>query len=154
MMYAVGLGVLALVIWGVSRYVGTAPVEQAAQKASDTATQVTATAGSMMVGDVDVGKEFATVSEGLVHAMQDVKDEATAKAALPKLSEMTAKLDNLAPLVGKLPAAAKTAFAETVKKTIAGLQTEVDRVSAISGVSDAIKPALDTLKGKLEALVA
>jgi hypothetical protein len=154
MMYAVGLGVLALVIWGVSRYVGTAPVEQAAQQASDTATQVAGTAESMMVGDVDVGKEFTTFSEGLTQAMKDVKDEATAKAALPKLTELTATLDTLTPLVAKLPEAAKTAFAETVKTTIAGLQTEVDRVSAISGVSDAIKPALDTLKGKLEALVA
>jgi hypothetical protein len=154
MMYAVGLGVLALVIWGVSRYVGTAPVEQAAQQASDTATQVAATAESMMVGDVDVGKEFTTFSEGLTQAMKDVKDEATAKAALPKLTELTTKLDTLTPLVAKLPEAAKTALAETVKTTIAGLQAEVDRVSAISGVSDAIKPALDTLKGKLDALVA
>lgn len=152
--YAVGLGVLAIVIWGVSRYIGTAPVEQAAQQASDAATQVAATAESMMVGDVDVGKEFTAFTDGLAQAMKDVQDEATAKAALPKLSELTAKLDSLAPLVGKLPEGAKTAFAETVKTTIAGLQAEVDRVSAISGVSDAIKPALDTLKGKLEALVA
>ena len=148
--YAVGLGVLAIVIWSVSRYLGTAPVEQA----SDTATQAAATADSMMVGDVDVGKEFTAFTDGLARAMKDVQDEATAKAALPKLSELTAKLDSLAPLVGKLPEGAKPAFAETVKTTIAGLQAEVDRVSAISGVSDAIKPALDALKGKLEALVA
>jgi hypothetical protein len=86
--------------------------------------------------------------------MKSVTDEVSAKAALPKLTELTAKLDSLAPLVGQLPTASKTAFAEIVKTTIASLQTEADRVSSISGVSDTIKPVLDGLKGKLEALVA
>jgi hypothetical protein len=153
-MYAVGLAVLVAIVWAVSRFAGTPPVEQSAQQGADTASQVAATAESMMVGDVDVGKEFTAFTEGLTQTMKGVTDEVSAKAALPKLTELTTKLDTLAPLAGKLPAAAKTAFADMVKTTIAGLQTDVDRVSSISGVSDTIKPALDTLKGKLEALVA
>jgi len=147
---AVGLAVLVLIVWAVNHFAGTPAVEQASQ----TVTKTASTAASMMVGDVDVGKEFTTFTEGLTQTMKSVTDEVSAKAALPKLTELTAKLDSLAPLVGQLPTASKTAFADIVKTTIASLQTEVDRVSSISGVSDTIKPVLDGLKGKLEALVA
>lgn len=152
--YAIGLAALAVIAWGLYRFVGPQPVEQAAQQAADTASQVAATAESMVVGDVDIGKEFTGFTDGLSQALAEVKDEATAKAALPKLTELTGKLDSLAALAGKLPDAVKPAFADMVKKTIASLQTEIDRVSAIPGVSDAIKPAVDGLKTKLEALVA
>ena len=63
-------------------------------------------------------------------------------------------MDSLTPLVGKLSDTAKPAFVEMVKKTIASLQAETDRVASIEGVSDTIKPTVDTLKAKLEALVA
>jgi hypothetical protein len=83
-----------------------------------------------------------------------VKDAASANAALPKLTDLTGKLDNLAPLASKLPDTSKSAFTDMVKKTSASLQTEMDRVNALPGVSDTIKPTLDKLKAKLEALVA
>lgn len=152
--YAAGLVVLVLIGWGLSRFVGVERAEQAAQQVSDAASQVAATAGSMMVGDIDVGKEFAGITDGITKAMAEVKDAASAKAALPKLTELTGKLDNLAGLAGKLPDTARSAFTDMVKKSIAGLQTEIDRTGAIPGVSDTIKPAVDTLKAKLEALVA
>jgi len=41
-----------------------------------------------------------------------------------------------------------------VKKTIASLQAETDRVASIEGVSGTIKPTIDTLKAKLEGLAA
>jgi hypothetical protein len=84
--------------------------------------------------------------------MASVKDEASANAALPKLTDLTGKIDNLTPLVGKLPAASKPAFTNMVKKTSASLQAEMDRVNALPGVSGAIKPTLDSLKAKLETL--
>jgi hypothetical protein len=150
-MVAAGLVVLAVIVWGLTRIVNTEPVQQAAQDASGAATQVAATAKSMMVGDVDVGREFTTITDGLTEAMKDVKDATTAKAALPKLTELTKKVDGLTPLVGKLSDTAKPAFVEMVKKTIASLQAETDRVASIEGVSE---PTVDTLKAKLEALVA
>jgi hypothetical protein len=152
--YAVGLLVLALIVWGISRFVGREPAQQAAQNAPNTASQTATTAGSMMVDDVDLGKEFTGVADGITRTMAEVKDAASANAALPKLTDLTGKLDNLAPLASKLPDTSKSAFTDMVKKTSASLQTEMDRVNALPGVSDTIKPTLDKLKAKLEALVA
>jgi hypothetical protein len=152
--YAVGLVVLALIGWGANDFVGKRQAEQAAQSASDTAFQVATTAGGMMVGEVDIGKEFTGIADGITQAMAEVKDAASAKAALPKLMDMTGKLDSLESLAAKLPDSAKPAFTDMVKQSIASLQTEIDRVSAIPDVSDTIKPTVDGLKAKLEALVA
>lgn len=152
--YAIGLVVLALIVWGISRFVGREPVNQAAQNASNTASQVATTAGSMTVGNVDLGKEFTGISDGITQTMAEVKDTASANAALLKLTDLTGKLDNLASLAKKLPDTAKSAFNDMVKKSMVSLQTEMDRVNALPGVSDTIKPALDSLKTKLEALVA
>jgi hypothetical protein len=150
--YAIGLLVLALVIWGVSRFAAREPAQQAAQNAADSANQTAMTAGSMMVDNVDVGQAFTGISDGITQTMASVKDEASANAALPKLTDLTGKIDNLTPLVGKLPAASKPAFTNMVKKTSASLQAEMDRVNALPGVSGAIKPTLDSLKAKLETL--
>jgi hypothetical protein len=152
--YAIGVLILALIIWGVSRFVGREPAQQAAQNAVNTATQTATTAGSMTVGDVDLGKEFTGISDGITQTMANVKDAASANDALPKLTDLTGKLDNLTSLKSKLPDASKSAFTDMVKKTSTSLQAAMDRVNALPGVSDVIKPALDGLKAKLDALAA
>ena len=106
------------------------------------------------LGDVDVGKEFTTITDDLTQTMKDVKDPASAEAAVPKLTELTNKVESLAPVAGKLTDPAKPAFVEMVKKTIASLQAETDRVASIEGVSGTIKSTIDTLKAKLEGLAA
>jgi len=153
-MLVAGWLALVLVGGGLTQILKTEPVQQAAQDATGAATQVASTAKSMVVGDVDVRQELRSITDGLTQTMADVRDPASAKAALPMLTEVGKKVEYLTPLVGKLSEAAKPAFVEMVKKTIASLQAETDRVASIEGVSDTIKPTMDVLKAKLEALAA
>src|SRR5262249_32646778 len=95
---------LAAIIWAVSSYMGPRTGRPAPQATAPTTngntTAGAAAPGNMTVGDVDVGKTFTSVSDGLTQTMKDIKDSDTAKAAVPKLTDLTNKLDSLTPLVG------------------------------------------------------
>ncbi len=87
---------------------------------------------------VKVGKSATDLFGGLTSVLKGVTDEATAKAALPKLEEFTPMLEQLTTEAGKLPAEEKTAFGEFVGKNLGLLQKVIDTVMAIPGVKDVL----------------
>jgi hypothetical protein len=87
---------------------------------------------------VKVGKSATDLFGGLTSVLQGVTDEATAKAALPKLEEFTPLLEQLTTEAGKLPAEEKTAFGEFVGKNLGLLQKVIDTVMGIPGVKDVL----------------
>lgn len=87
---------------------------------------------------VKVGKSATDLFGGLTSVLKGVTDEATAKAALPKLEEFTPMLEQLTAEAGKLPAEEKTAFGEFVGKNLGLLQKVIDTVMAVPGVKDVL----------------
>jgi hypothetical protein len=84
-------------------------------------------------------------------AVQGVTDVESAKAALPTLQELTAKADELSQSVSSLPEGAKSAIASVMESGLGELKTLVEKVLALPGVEEVLKPAIGDLMEKLQA---
>jgi hypothetical protein len=114
----------------------------------------TTTTAAATVGDVDVAKEMGGVFTTLTSTLNGIKDEASAKAALPKLEEISGNVDNLSGLFGQLPATAKTGVASLVKDNLGGLNDVISKVTALPGVGGVIQTVLDNIVKALSGLAA
>ncbi len=111
-------------------------------------------AASMVVGGVDVGRQFTTITERLSETMGEVRDGASAEAALPQLSALNDQLDDLAPLAESLPADAKPAFEAMARGRVAELQEEAARITSMQDVPEGVRQTVAELRDKLEEFVA
>jgi len=116
------------------------------------ATQQSATTAK--VDAADLGKQATGLLDGLKTTLSSITDADSAKAALPKLTDATGKIDGLNGMAGQLSGDMKKAFAGQLAPLVTAIKEQMDKVDALPGVGDIVKPALDTLKGKLDALAA
>lgn len=100
----------------------------------------------------DLGKQATAALDGVKAAIAGVKDADTAKAALPKLADITGQLDKLNGMAAVLPAEAKKTLAATIAPALPELNGQIDKMLALPGVGDVAKPAIDALRAKLAAL--
>jgi Bacterial protein of unknown function (DUF937) len=136
------LAIAALLIYLLGR-----PTEQVVQQGVNAVQSLT-------VGGIDLGKQATDSISSLRTALSGITDTASAQAALPKLQLATAQIDKVSGMVGQL--------SDTQRRTLAGLVTPVmpalnqlfDKVLAIPGVAEIIKPTIDLLKTKLATLTA
>jgi hypothetical protein len=145
---------------GTAAATATEAVGDAANAATDAAGDAVAATGDAVanaadalkdavVGDVNVGTEMTNIFTSATDALNGIKDAATAKDALPTLTELSGKIDNLSGLFGKLPDAGKSAVAKAVQDSTTGLTALISKVTALPGVGDIIKTILDTIVQKL-----
>jgi len=109
-------------------------------------------AGQVHDDSVNLKSSLESALAGLKANLQGVTDAASAKAALPQLEKGAAELDKLRDLSEKLPADSKGALAALVASARPTLDGLFDKVLAIPGVDSIAKPAIDTLRAKLDAL--
>ncbi|NVP56331.1 DUF937 domain-containing protein [Mycoplana rhizolycopersici] len=131
-----------------------APAEPQPQTQAETPAATPAPTGSIVVGGVDVGKQVTDTLASLQTALSGVTDAATAQSALPQLQTATGAIDQVSGMLGQLSAEQKASLAALAKPSIDTLNALFDKVLAIPGVSDILKPAIDALRPKLAALAA
>ena len=136
------LAIAALLVWMLGR-----PAEQAVQ-------QGTSAVQSLTAGGIDLGKQVTDSIGNLRSTLAGITDEESARAALPKLQAATAQIDKVDGLIGQLSATQRTALAGLVTPAMPALNQLFDKVLAIPGVGDIIKPTIDTLKAKIAMLTA
>ena len=136
------LAIAALLLWLLAR-----PTEQVVQ-------QGVTTAQSLMVGGIDLGKQVTDSINSLRTTLTDVTDTASAQAALPKLREATAQIDKVSGMLGQMSDTQRKVLAGLVSPMMSTLNQLFDRVLAIPGAAEVIKPTIDTLKAKLATLTA
>ena len=136
------LAIAALLIWMLGR-----PTDQVVQQGA-TAIQ------NLSVGGIDLGKQVTDSIGSLRSTLAGITDEASARAALPKLQAATAQIDKVDGLLGQLSATQRTALAGLVTPAMPALNQLLDKVLAIPGVAEVLKPTIDTLKAKLATLTA
>jgi hypothetical protein len=127
-------------------YLFLKPTEQVAQQG------VTNTAQNLTVGAVDIGKQVTDSIANLRSALADVTDPASARAALPKLREATAKIDQVDGLIGQLTPEQRKVLATIMATSMPTLNQLFDKVLAVPGVSELLKPTIDLLRTKLAML--
>jgi hypothetical protein len=98
---------------------------------------------------LEAGKVAGSLFNGLTKVLGGVKDEATAKAALPELEKFGPLLKTLESETEKLPADEKPAFAKVIADNLGLLKKVIDTAMAIPGVKDLLGPVVTPM---IEAL--
>ena len=96
--------------------------------------------------------EARKIFGGLTSSLGNIKDTATAQAALPQLTASSAALDGLTKLAGSLAPDAKTQLRMLVAATMPQLSPLVETVLKIPGADALIKPVLDAIISKMTGL--
>jgi hypothetical protein len=135
----------ALAIAALLFYLFARPAEQVVQ-------QGVTTPQSLTVGGLDIGKQVTDGTSNLRSTLTGVTDVASARAALPKLQEVSAQFDKVGGVVGQLSAEQRKVLAGLVNPMMPTLNQLFDKVLTIPGVAEVLKPAIDALRAKLAAL--
>src|SRR5215510_13393951 len=136
------LAIIALLIYFFAK-----PAEQVVQPSVPTIPSLT-------VGGLDIRKEVTDSITNLRTTLAGITDTASAQAALPKLREVTAQIDRVDGLLGQLSPEQRKVLAGVVNPLIPSLNQLFDKVLAIPGVAELLKPTIDALRAKLTLLTA
>jgi hypothetical protein len=102
----------------------------------------------------NVSGELAGVLSSMAKTLSTIREPASVDAALPKLKELNNKLDESKGMVAALPESGKSTINALLKIAIAKLKKQTDKVVSIEGVGDKVKPVIDSIMGKLDAMTA
>jgi hypothetical protein len=136
------LAIIALLIYFFAK-----PTEQVVQPSVPTIPSLT-------VGGLDIRKEVTDSITNLRTTLTGITDAASAQAALPKLQDVTAQIDKVDSLVGQLSPEQRKVLAGMVNPLMPSLDQLFDKVLAIPGVAELLKPTIDALRAKLAMLTA
>src|SRR5262245_25152007 len=136
------LAILAVLI-----YLFAKPAEQVVQPSVPTVPSLT-------VGGLDIGKQVTDSITNLRTTLTGITDAASARAALPKLQEVTGQIDKVDGLLGQLSPEQRKVLAGMANPLMPSLNQLLDKVLAIPGVAELLKPTIDALRAKLAALIA
>ena len=142
--WIIPLLIIAAAAWYFLGHMGGS-MKQAAEQAAGSAT-------SLMVDGTDVNAQLTTAFDGLKTTLGGITDVASAQAALPKLQEAVTSVDGLTAMAAKLTPAQRTMLAGAITAALPTLKDLIAKVLAIPGIGDIIKPTVDTLMAKVEAL--
>jgi hypothetical protein len=109
---------------------------------------------SLTVSGLDIRKEVTDSITDLRTTLAGITDASSAQAALPKLREVTTQIDKVDGLVGQLSPEQRKVLAGLVNPLMPSLNQLFDKVLAIPGVSEVLKPTIDALRAKLAVLTA
>jgi hypothetical protein len=96
--------------------------------------------------------ELTDTFSKLTESLTSVKDVASAEAALPELQDLEGKLDVAKTTMNDLGSAGKASIITLVKATEGKLRDLIEKVLAIPGVGEKIKPVVDSITAKLTEL--
>lgn len=110
------------------------------------------TAPAITLGNQNIGAQLGSAVEGLRGTLANVKDEASAKAALPRLQEMEKQFGTLREQSGRLPADGKKSLASYVAQILPFLRPVIDKALAAAGVGPIVKPVVDQILNHLNTM--
>jgi len=142
--WALGLLVIALIAWWLF-------ADRTADVVDQTAMPEQAVE-DLTVDGVDLRSSVQTTIGNLKTTLRGISDVASADAALPQLETAAAELGKVAKLSSNLPAMGKSALATLVTTARPAIEELFIKVLAIPGVDAVAKPAIETLRAKLDAL--
>jgi hypothetical protein len=119
---------------------------QAVEKTATNAAQ------GLVVNGTDYTAQVNNSLSSLKTTLEGITDAATATAALPKLQDVTSQFDKVDGVLAQFSPDQKKLLAGLIGPALANLNTLFDKVLAIPGVAAIAKPAIDSLRAKLEPL--
>jgi hypothetical protein len=148
---AVVLGGLAWFVFGRSGENAVAQLPPASTTRTATGT-VGAAPTDLTVGGVNLANQINASVGSIRTVLPGITDAASAEAALPKLKEATAKLNEVSSRAAQLSPEGKSTLAKLIVAATPAITQMCDKVLATPGAGVIAKPAIDELRGKLDAL--
>ena len=105
-------------------------------------------------GDVDVGDLATSAVNDLYTSLVGIKDEATAQSSMPGLTKASSEFDKLTGVLNQLSPENRKALTDVFASIKPNLDGLLDKALAIPGVGAVIKPTVDAIRSKLDALTA
>jgi hypothetical protein len=128
-------------------YFAIRPTHEVAQQGMNQAQNVAAQG-------VDIGKQITNSIASIRTTLDGVSDVASAKAALPKVQDVATQIDKTGGEVAQLSADQRKVLAGLVYPMMPAIDQLCDKVLAIPGVAEVLKPSVDAVKAKLTTLIA
>jgi hypothetical protein len=149
------LAILGGLAWFTLGRQGNEKVAEAPRPAT-TQPATTGTVGTapadLTIGGVNLANQVNSSVGTLRSVLPGITDVASAQAALPKLREATAQLNEVSNLTAKLSPEGKSALAKLIAVAMPAINQMCDKVLATPAVGDIAKPTIDELRGRLDAL--
>ncbi|MGC2079942.1 MAG: hypothetical protein WA728_28785, partial [Xanthobacteraceae bacterium] len=101
-----------------------------------------------------LGKQVTNTITSLRSTLDGVSDVASAKAALPRVQDLASQIDKTGGEVGQLSADQRKQLSGLIDPLMPALNQLCDKVLAIPGVAEVLKPSVDAVRAKLATLVA
>lgn len=99
-----------------------------------------------------VKEDVLGITSTLTKTLTGITDAATAKTAMPMLTEVNTRLDAVTELWNKLPEAGRMAVGTAMKPALGSLRDMSTKVLGIAGLDEQFKPLLDQIMAKLTSL--
>ena len=134
---------------------GQAPTQQreTTPEHQTTTPQNQATSGqNVVIGGVDVKNTLGDSLADLRTSLQNVAEGGSAQTALPKLEAAKNQLDRISSLSGQLSDEQRKTLAGVVAGAMPMINSLSDRVLAMPGVGDVLRPTIGPMKTKLAEL--
>jgi hypothetical protein len=150
--------VAALVLGGLGWFaLGPSGEDTVAQAPPPSTTRTTpSTVGlaptDLTVGGMNLANQVNSSVGSLRTVLPGITDAASAQAALPKIKEATAQLNEVSSRATQLSPEGKSTLAKLIVAAPPAINQMCDKVLAMPGAGDIAKPAIDELRGKLDAL--
>jgi Bacterial protein of unknown function (DUF937) len=106
----------------------------------------------LTVGGLNLANQVNSSVGSIRTVLPGMTDAASAQAALPKLKEATAQLSEVSSRATQLSPEGKTTLVKLVVAVTPAINQMCDKVLATPGAGAVAKPAIDELRGKLDAL--
>jgi hypothetical protein len=151
-----GSGVPAWIYWAVPLVVAAGLIWYLLASHTDEVAQQLPqpTSPAIMLAGVDVGKELRDSVAVTRTTLQKITDIASAKAAVPVLRDASIQIEKVNTALNQLPEEQRKVLIGQAASATAALNPLVDKVLAIPGAGEVLKPVVDPLKTRLADLSA
>jgi hypothetical protein len=149
--WLIALAVLGGIAWYGFGRTGEKVAELPRTAAMQSTTVGMATA-DLTVGGVNLASQLNSSVGTLRSVLPGITDAASAQAALPRLQDATAQLNETSKLAAKLSPEGRSALAKLIAATTPTINQLCDKVLATPGVSAIAKASIDELRGSLDTL--
>jgi hypothetical protein len=149
--------VAAVVVGGLAWFAfGPSREDTVAQVTPPTTRTATGTVGvaptDLTVGGMNLANQVNSSFGSLRTLLPGITDAASAEAAVPKLKEAAAQLNEVSSRAAQLSPEGKSVLVKLIVAATPTINQMCDKVLATPGAGDIAKPAIDELRGKLDAL--
>jgi len=153
--WRIGLAAL-IVLAGIAWYVMPRQDQQTVAEQPATPRPATGTVGmapaALTVDGVNLANQLNASIDSLKSALPSMTDAGAAQAALPKINEATAQLNDISARVQKLTPDGRNALVKMVVLVTPSINQMCDKALATPGVGPVAKPAIDDVRAKLDSL--